>query len=304
MSETAELEDLYSALEESAAVVDVKCSRDKVWPVLTAYGDAIPQAVIAFRVASGTRHAGDLDCRFMMLPKEVDPYALALSKGLTTEIDHPAGALLSDLGKRCPIDGYGIDFGVVGGFKKTWTFFPADAMQRLSTLADIPSMPTSLGTNLDFFSRYGLEDKGSLIGIDYRHRTANVYFGTPPAECFQPRTIRTMLRELNLPDPSDQMLDLGQQAFGIYVTLSWDSSRVERICFAVMTPDPLTLPVQPDPKIERFLKAFPYGGADRRFVYAVTSSPGGEDDKLQAYYRWRPQMLNVMLLADSAEDLG
>jgi hypothetical protein len=302
MSGTAELADLYSAIEESSQLLDVACSRDKVWPILTAYGDALAQAVIAFRVATGARHAGELDCRFTISPKDVDPYAFALSKGLTTETDHPVGALLSDIKGRCPIDSYGIDFGVVGGFKKIWAFFPADDLQRLSRLADIPSMPCSLAENVSFFTRHGLDDKATLVGIDYQHRTVNVYLGTPP-ERFEPKAILSMLREIELPDPSEQMLKLAQEAFGIYATLSWDSSKIERITFAVMTPDPMALPVQLEPKIERFVRSIPYGAEDRKFVYAVALSTDGEYYKLQSYYRWRPRMLDVMLLSDPIADL-
>ncbi|ASW54821.1 aromatic prenyltransferase [Plantactinospora sp. KBS50] len=304
MSETAQLAGLYSAIAESAQLLDVPCPHDTVWPILTAYGTSLAQSVIAFRVATGTRNAGDLDCRFMMLPKDVDPYDVAVSRGLLARTGHPSDALLSDLREHCPIDCYGIDFGVVGGFKKTWSFFPADDMQHLSTLAAIPTMPASLGRNLDFFARYGLEDKGSLIGIDHRARTMNVYFGTPPAECFTAASMRSMLRDLDLPAPSEQLVRLGEQAFGIYVTLSWDSPRVERICFAVMTPDPTALPVDLDPTIEHFIKNAPHDPEDRRFVYAITASPSGEDHKLQSYYQWRPKMLGVMLLADAADDLG
>ena len=301
MSGTAGLADLYSAIEEAARLLDSACSRDKVWPIMTAYGDSLAQAVIAFRVATGTRNAGDLDCRFTMLPKDVDPYVVALSNGLATATGHPVDDLLSDIRERFPVDCYGIDFGVVGGFKKTWSFFPPDDLQKLSQLADIPSMPRSLAENVDFFARHDLEDKASLIGIDYRHRTLNIYFGEPPAECFEPKTVISMLREIGLPDPSEQMLRLGQEAFGIYVTLSWDSLTVQRLCLAVMTQDPTSLSTRLDPKIEHFAKNAPCAAADRRFVYAVTSSPDGEYNKLQSYYQWRPQMLNLMLLSDSTE---
>jgi hypothetical protein len=104
MSGTADLAGLYSAIEEAAHLLDVPCSRDKVWPILNTYGDTLTQAVIAFRVATGARNAGDLDCRFTMLPRHVDPYALALSKGLTTETDQPVGSLLSELRERFPVD--------------------------------------------------------------------------------------------------------------------------------------------------------------------------------------------------------
>jgi hypothetical protein len=297
MSQTAELAGLYSGIEESARLLDVVCSRDKVWPILTTYGDALAQAVIAFRVATGARHVGELDCRFT-IPNDVDPYALALSNGFITETGHPIGALLSDIRERCPIDCYGIDFGVVGGFKKIWPFFPPYDLQMLPRLAGIPSMPRGLAENASFFSRHRLGDKISLIGIDYQHRTVNVYFGELPAECLEPKTIGSMLREAGLPAPSEQMLRLVREAFGIYVTLSWDSPRIERICFAVMTPDPIALPVRIEPKIEQFVRNVPYADVGRKFVYAVTASTDGEYYKLQSYYRWRPRILDHMLLSD------
>ncbi|MGH3379579.1 MAG: aromatic prenyltransferase [Actinoallomurus sp.] len=300
MSGTAELVDLYSAIEKAAQLMDVTCSRDKVWPILTAYGDQLAQAVIAFRAETSARSAGDFDCRFMMLPKDVDPYSLALSSGLVEEAEYPVGALLSDIEAHFPIDGHGIDFGVVGGFKKAWSFFPPDDLQEMSRLADLPSMPRSLAENIGTFTRHGLDDKVSLIGIDYPHRTVNVYFGEPPAECFERDNITSMLRELELPNPSEQMLKLSEEAFGIYVTLSWDSPKIERICFAVMTLDPTTLPIKLEPKLEQFTKN---AAVERRFGYSVTSAPNGEYYKLQSYHQWRPQMLNVMLL-DSVDDLA
>lgn len=300
MSGTVELAELSAAIEQSARLLDVPFSRDRVEPILAAYGsgEALAGAVIAFRVATGARHVGDLDCRFIMLPKETDPYETAVSRRLLPETDHPAGDLVADLRAGFPIDSHGIDFGVVGGVKKTWTFFPADRMQRLTDLAGLASMPAGIGAHADFFARYDLADKASLIGIDHPHRTVNVYFGTPPAACFEPATIRSMLRGLGLPEPSAQLLALGEQAFGIYVTLGWDSPGVDRVTYAVMTPDPLALPVPVAPRIERFVTGAPYAGAsaDRRFVYAITASTGGEYQKLQSYYRWRPRMLDVMLL--------
>src|ERR1700736_1681853 len=156
MSGTAEVTELYSAIEESAQLLEIPCSRDIVWPVLSAYGETLPQAVIAFRVGTGERYTGDLDWRFTV-PTSVDPYAVALSNGLTAQTDHPIAALVTDLQQRCPIGSFGVDFGVVGGFKKIYAFFPPQDMQRLSTLIDVPSMPSGLAEQLGYFARYGLD---------------------------------------------------------------------------------------------------------------------------------------------------
>jgi hypothetical protein len=303
MPRNDDLADLYSAIEQSARLLNIPCSHDKVWPILTAYRSALGEdAVIAFRVATGKSRAGELDFRFTV-PKTIDPYAVALSSGLTAATDHPVGALLADIQERCPVESYGIDFGIVGGFKKVGPFFPPADMPLLSALAEIPSMPRSLAENTGLFSSHGLDEKVSLVGIDYKGQTVNIYFGELAAECVEPAAIRSMLRAIDLPDPSDQLLRLARKSFGIYATLSWNSARVERIAFAVMGSDLAQLPVALEPEIELFANSAPCAATGRRFVYAVSPTPHGEYYKLQSYYRWRPEMADRMLLPESAEDL-
>jgi len=299
MSGTTEPAELYSAIEESARVLGVPCVRDKVWPILSAYADALPDAVIAFRVGTGERYTGDLDWRFTV-PTAMDPYAIARANGLTPTTDHPVSATLSDIQDRCPIASYGIDFGVVGGFKKIYAFFPPDDMQTLSTFTAMASMPAGLAEHAEFFARHGLDgDQVNVFGIDYQHRTVNVYFGALPPAVLQPATVRSMLRELDLPAPSEQMLTLGEQAFGIYATVGWDSPQVLRYCFAVMTPDATALPVRIEPRIEHFLETIPYGAEDGRFIYYAGVSANGEENfKLQSYFAWQPRMLDQMLMSE------
>ncbi len=288
------VEDLYTAIADTARLLDVPCSRDKVLPLLKAYEDGIPHAVIAFRVATGAR-AGEFNCHFMMLPQ--DTYKLALSHGLTTELDHPVSSLLADLAQVCPIDSYGVDFAIGGGFKKTWAIFPGDRLQSLSTLATVPSMPQALADNMDFFTRHGLEHNVSLVGMDYGNRTTNLYFGRLPQHFLEPQTIVPALRSLGLPAPSPELLALAPSAFGVYVTLRWDTPKIERFCFSIMTPDPRSLPVRLDPVIEHFLAKVPYDAAGRKLFYAALSAAEGEFHKVQTYYQWRDRTLNIMQLS-------
>jgi hypothetical protein len=297
MSGISEVAELYSTIEESARLLNVPCSRDKVWPILSGYADAFthPGAVVAFRVATVLRHVGELDCRFRTHPDDDrDPYAVALSNGLTAKTDHPVGALLSDVHGRYSIESHGIDFGAVGGFKKVYAAFIPDDLQDASKLADVPSMPRSLAENVEFFARHGLDDRVAGIAIDYPSRTVNVYFNDLPAECFEPKTILLTLRELGMAEPSEQMLKLGEKAFGLYVTLGWDSLKIERICYAASTMDLTTLPVPVEPEIEKFVKSVPYGGGDRKFVYGVALAPQGEYYKLESHYKWKPGALNFI----------
>jgi hypothetical protein len=243
-------------------------------------------------MAAGAGHGGELDYNFS-LPPEADPYAVALSNGFTAETDHPVGALFSDVQERCPVHVLGVECGVVSGFRKTYVFFPVDDLQGLSKLADIPSMPRALAEHAGTFARYGLDDKVSIIGIDYVRRTMNVYFGRFPSEYVEPENVLSMLRDLGLPAPSAQMLEFTRQSFSIYPTFSWDSSKIDRICFSIVTPDRDALPARLEPEIGHFARNAPYtyDGA-RLLVYGATLSAAGEEYyKLGCYYQKPPELL-------------
>jgi hypothetical protein len=287
-------EDFYAAIEKCSGLLDVDCQRAKVWPVVNAFADVLPQAAILFRVATDKRHAGELNCHLMMLPGDTDPYAVALSHGLLAKTQHPVGALVADIAQRFAVDSYGLDFGIVGGFQKTWSCFPGDSMQKLAELAGVPSMPRSLAGNMDFFARYGLTEKVTLIGTDYAAKTMNVYFGEVD-DCLEEAAIRSMLHDMEMPPPSDQLLAFAQHSFGFYATLGWDSPKIQRFCYSVITPDPMALLEHVEPKIEHFLKTIPYGASDPKAVYVATSpTDGGEFYKIQSYYQWRPRLVKHM----------
>ncbi|WBB61032.1 aromatic prenyltransferase [Streptomyces sp. WMMC500] len=293
------MEGLYAAVEEASGLLDISPSRDKVWPILSAYD--LEKVVVAFRVT--TRGSRDLDCRFTALPADVNPYRYAVSKGIAEETDHPVGTLLDDVQANIPVTAHGVDFGVVEGFRKTWTFLPGDNLQKLSKVAALPSMAPSLAGNLDFYTRYGLDDKNSMIGIDYPSRTVNVYFLQFPDECRKPETVRAMLSDLGLGEPSEQMLTLAGQAVGIYTTLTWDSPKIQRITFATMVPDAgaLSERIALDANVEKFAKNVPhtYPGPVQG-LYNVAAYSGGEYFKLQTYHQLAEGSLEARVLLGAA----
>ncbi|MBF4996467.1 prenyltransferase [Nocardia sp. BSTN01] len=301
MSTTTEsaLDDLYVAIEKSARLANVPCTRDAVSPVLTAFGTMLTQSVISFRVVTEARRAGDLDYRFLTLPNDIDPYDIARSNGLLPQTDHPIGSLLDQVRKHCPVDSYGIDIGVAGGFKKIWPFFPTDAVQNVTELAALPSMPAGLADHIDMFARHGLADKVGLLGIDYHDKTMNVYFPGLPAEHFAPEAVAALHRDAGFPEPSAQFLALTAKAFDIYATFGWESSRIERLCFPVITPDPGTLPIPIEPRFRELADKAPFATNDRRFTFAATSSPAGESYKFSWFYQWQPRILDKMKTSDS-----
>ncbi|MFF5500185.1 aromatic prenyltransferase [Streptomyces aquilus] len=304
MSGATAAEELYSAIEESARMVDAVCSRDKVWPILTAFGEKLPTAMVVFSVLTGERNAGQLDFCFTIPNGTEDPYTHALRHGLVTATDHPVGSLLADLhAAGIDIAEHFIDSGAASGFKKVYAHFPRD-LQKVSALADIASMPPAVGANLDLFARYGL-DEVAMFGIDYRSRTISLYFQFAPDRRPEPGTLRSMLDEIGLPEPSAPMLEFARKSFRANFTLGWDSPKIQRVAFAPPLGPGLnieTIPAPVEPHIKRFATSAPrtYSG-ERMNLFAVKWMPAGEFLEVCSYYQISPSYEPVRLMAAHKE---
>lgn len=299
MSGATGVEDAFSAIEQSCGLLGIACSRDKVWPFLEEYGYALDAGVF-FTTWNGPR-AGEFNYALLLPPGQPDPYERALSKGFATKTDHPVGSLLSDVQERFPSSLYGAECGVADGFKEIHAFFRPDAMPGPSQLAEIPSMPPSLAENAAFLAKHGVDGNVvGLIAINYQRRTVSVYFGGLRLE---QENISSMLGELGMPEPSARELELMQKAFAIYPTFGWDSQKIERICFAVPSQDPITLPVPIEPEIEQFAKSAPYAYEGKRIlVYGFTFTPGEKYYQVQSYWKINPPTRMLLTTFDANKD--
>ncbi|WP_327180537.1 aromatic prenyltransferase [Streptomyces sp. NBC_01334] len=298
MPEPAGLDKVYSAVAETARLLNVPCSPDQVSPAVKAFGDELPGAHIVFSMAAGEQHRGELDFDFSLTPKGLDPYATALANGLIEETDHPVGSLLAEIQARCAIASYGVEYGIVGGFKKSYAFFPLDDFPPLAKFAGIPSMPPGLAEHVDTLTSLGLDDKVSAIGINYAKRTLNVYLAVAAVRT---ETKLALLRAFGFAEPDASVAEFVKRSFSVYPTIGWDSSAVERICFSVKTQNPGELPAPFHPEIETFANGVPHayeGG--REFVSAVALAPSGQAYyKLAAYYQKAREASNAAFAATS-----
>jgi Aromatic prenyltransferase Orf2 len=296
MPEAAVAEDMYSAIEESARLVGSPCSREKIWPILTAYADALPEAGMVVSVSTGGHPPKELDYTITMPMALGDPYAVAQSNGFVSAAGHPAATLLSDIHARVSVTEHLIDAGVDSGFSKIYAHFPFDLL-GVQKLADVPAMPRSVAENAGLFLRHYLNDV-AMIGIDYRRKTVNLYFAQLPDEFRDARNILSLHRELGLPKPNEKWLEFAKKSFRVYATLSWDSPKIERICFA-RKPfrgwDPSAFPIRIDPEIEKFVLGSrrTYGGQPV-VISAVKWTPDGEYLNLGPYCRLSPLMRNLL----------
>ncbi|SEN15540.1 aromatic prenyltransferase [Actinacidiphila rubida] len=285
MSANLGIEEAYSAVEEASGLLGVPCSREGLWPVLSAFTPF--EGGFIFSATAGER-GGDLDLTIQVPAGITDPYAHAVSHGLVPGTDHPVASLLPDLRKACSVDECLIDVGVSGGFNKVYAHFPHD-VQRISRLARLPSMPGALAGNADYFDRHGLEHV-AMVAIDYRSHTTNLYVPTPGG--LAPDTIRSLVRGLGLPEPEPELVESARATFRVYFTLGWDSPAIRRISFA----RPLDLPLirAREPEFTRFMTGTPYTyDGDRFSISIVKWSPEGVWFNGGSYYRFGPLQVEL-----------
>ncbi|QKW10546.1 hypothetical protein HUT18_33150 [Streptomyces sp. NA04227] len=302
MSKATKAEAVYTAIEEAAGLLDIPCSRQKVLSVLSAFGGGVSQeSVVVLAMAGGERHSGDIDYNFTVPTEVGDPYDIAVANGWIEATDHPVSRVLPEIVESSPVTFYGVESGVVGGFKKTYVFFPLDNLGKLSTLAALPSMPPSVAEHARTFAAAGLDNRVSIVGIDYISRTVNIYF---MAGSLEEKTALSMLADTDLPVPGAPLLEFIQKSFSVYPTFGWDSAQVHRICFSVVSPDQAAYPTTLHPEIAHFAHNAPheYEGA-RVLVYGATVARGEEYHKLGVYFRRPPAFWNNLPLAATFEKL-
>lgn len=284
MSAEAGIERVYRAVEEAAGLLEVPCSREAMWPALTAFEEVLLSPTVFTMVTSGGR-VGDLSFDFATAAGAGDPYAIAVSHGLVKETDHPVRALFPDLHQRFPVHTYGVDYGVVGGFNKSYISFPLGDLQRLEELAGVPSMPPGLAEHAELFARYGLADRVSALAVDYAQKTWNVYFNGLSAEHVERTAVVSMLDAFGLPEPSERLLDFIATSSALYPTFGWDSPAIERVSFSTRTTGAPPLPGPVGAELGKLARGAPYTyEGERVLVYAGAVSRGEEYYKLAAYH--------------------
>ncbi|MDR6981032.1 hypothetical protein J2X68_007774 [Streptomyces sp. 3330] len=289
MSKATEVDRVYAAVEKAAALAGTVCAGDKVRPVLTGHQDLLDEAVIVFSMTASGSHSGGLDLSMTVPADHVDPYSFALSEGLIEPTDHPVGSVISDFQERFPVGMYGIDVDVAGGFKKAYAAFPSNDVHDLEKLFDLPSMPRAAAENAELFARYGL-DRVTGVSVDYKRHELNLYCDRATTAPLEADYIQSMLREMGLKEVGEQGVEFAKKSFAIYPTLNWDSSKIVRICFAVITTDPETAPTKSEPELGQMAQyantaPYAYVGEQRALVYGLALSPEKEYYKLGAYYQ-------------------
>lgn len=280
-----DLKSIYSAVADTARLLGVPCDRDKLWPILRAYEAGFTSAAVALRTTTRARRSGELSVRYIGSAGYPDPYLLALDRKFMTKANRPIDRLYQEIQDRGSVTFRGVDVGVASGFEKIWSIYLDDGAKSVEAMSRTPAMPPSVGGNLDYFSRHGL-NKITGIAVDYRSRSVNVYF--PFTDTRDTEKISMMFDDLGFRMPDKDELEMCRQAFSVYFTFTWDSPDIERVCFPVRVSEPDLVPSHLDPLIERFVKGARFDNEDRAYVYAIASSRHSRFCKIENFY-YRPE---------------
>jgi len=275
------LQQMYDDIVKAAEIAEVPYDQGAIQRVLDAFRAYFSGSAISFVTNTRPQKERHLSVRYVEIQVPHDAYDIALEHGLIAKQGHPIDDLIPELRSRYSILGYGADMVVGHGLAKIWQFFRA--LPVVEEVSATPSLPASVGQHTAYFSKYDLRYV-SLFAMDYRHKTTNMYFMVKEPGLFPPAKIIGMIEDLGFNAPTDELLEHCSRAVTIYYTFSWDSPKVERICFGTIAPKPSLIPTHLHPLLERYVAQAPCLSKDRVFIHSVTLARNGSFIKIENDY--------------------
>ncbi|HUX98111.1 MAG TPA: aromatic prenyltransferase [Candidatus Deferrimicrobium sp.] len=275
------LEQLQADIIKAAEIAGISYDKKKIWAVLKAYEEFFLKSAVTFVTSTKPLEQRALAFRYVNINIPHNPHSIALENGFITEQNHPVDNLFSEITENYPIMGYGVDTDVAHGLSKIWTFFQIP--QPLEKAYAMASLPESIKRYAAYFQKYDLT-VFHLFALDYSKKTLNLYFMVKEQGKFPPEKVAGMLRDLNFKVPTQEVLEHCSQAITIYYTFTWDSPRVERVCFGVIAPELNQIPTHLHPLIKKYVEQAPILIPNRLFIYGLTFAPTSDYIKVENDY--------------------
>ena len=275
------LEQLQADIIKAAEIAGISYDKKKIWAVLKAYEEFFLKSAVTFVTSTKPLEHRSLAFRYVNINIPHNPHSIALENGFITEQNHPVDNLFSEITENYPIMGYGVDTDVAHGLSKIWTFFQIP--QPLEKAYAMASLPESIKRYAAYFQKYDLT-VFHLFALDYLKKTLNLYFMVKEQGKFPSEKVAGMLRDLNFKVPTQEVLEHCSQAITIYYTFTWDSPRVERVCFGVIAPELNQIPTHLHPLIKKYVEQAPILIPNRLFIYGLTFAPTSDYIKVENDY--------------------
>lgn len=277
-----DLKQLVDHVLKIGDLVEVNCDEKAIWKVLNAYKDFYTGSTVTIRTTTKPKEKRDISVRYLehMIPHNPDPYTVAIDEGLIEKNGHPIHKMFNEILSTFDILGWGVDLDVRKGLSKIWPFIVPGSFEPTYTMSTIPN---AIKKHKDYFTRHGL-NVFSVFGLDFRNNTTNVYFMIKDPSKATPEKYETLLKELDFEVGPPEVMKKCCEALTIYYTFSWDSDRVERICFGICCPEEGQVPVHFHPLMKKFVENIPIITNIRKFIYSITFDRDGLFFKVENDY--------------------
>jgi 4-hydroxyphenylpyruvate 3-dimethylallyltransferase len=259
------LAQLANDIGVSASLIGAPHSADTTRRVLEAFAGEFTSSAVEFRTTNKPER--ELSYRYVNIEQaDANPYAICRKTGLLATSIRPVDRLADEVQTSFELAGWGVDAGAQYGVEKLWPFlkygYPIDRALSMSHL------PPAVKDHGDYLRRHAL-NHFSILAIDYRHETANLYFVFPPGT-HAPTGIAGMIRDAGFEVPTNDVLEYNAGSVAAALTFSYSSKQIERLCFYVPAPDASLIPASQREAFSPVVNQMPCVAAQRLYIVGHT----------------------------------
>jgi len=263
-------------------ITGVKCNEDALWKGLNAYSKFFTGSPVSIRTTTKPIEKRDVSVRYveMMMPHNPDPYITAINEGLIKKNGHPIHKMIVETIETFEILGYGVDLDARTGLSKIWPFIVPCPIDPIFSMKYIPE---SMKKYKEYFNKHGLIIF-AVFAFDFTHNTTNIYFMIKNPSTATPEKCKALVADLGFDLASDEIMERCCHAAHLNYTFSWDSNKVERLCFGIACHDAKDVPTHFHPLIKKYVEESPFQSEIRKFIYGITFTPNGLYYKIENDY--------------------
>ncbi|MFX0032605.1 MAG: aromatic prenyltransferase [Candidatus Hodarchaeota archaeon] len=279
---TNDLEQMLKDFAKICEVTGVNFNEEAVKKAFAAYREFFAGAPISIRTTTKPVEYRDVALRYVefFMPHNPDPYTNAIKEGLIEKDGHPIHDMIIEAMESFQMMGYGVDVDASMGLSKIWPFIVPGSIDPIFSMRYIPE---SMKNYREYFNKHGLTSF-SLFAFDFLHKTTNIYFmlKQPPKATYD--NCIALVEDLGFKSASKEVMEGCMKAAHLNYTFSWDSEKVERLCFGISCDDLKDVPIHFHPLIKDFLRNTPLQSDSKKAIWGVTFTQNGLYYKIENDY--------------------
>jgi 6-linalyl-2-O,3-dimethylflaviolin/7-geranyloxy-5-hydroxy-2-methoxy-3-methylnaphthalene-1,4-dione synthase len=249
-----DLKQLWEMLMSVARHTGIAVDEVRTRAILEAYSQYYRKSPVSLRYVLNPAEGQALSVRYLETvgAHTPDPLTTAVIRGFVDENGSPMFALFEEMKLQCDVLGYGVDMDVMKGTKKFRAVLspvPIDYLRILSRL------PDSVTSTIKLLKSHGM-NRIFMLGFDFEHQQLNLYVLIRNSRRLASDKLLAMMNDLQIPTPPTPLLEHCGHARAVVFSFSWQSDRVERICFTSLYAKDAPLPsIVPSTVVEKLKKA-------------------------------------------------